>query len=179
MLFIDGLETLLTRSYTISNCLVCVAETWLILFCPDYINFYCSNVSHFQAISRLSGFFILFFNVCTRIIGVSLLVFFYCFVFWGFFIWFLFYLVSFGVFICCAVHFTQHLWKIFMSVNILRFMHINCIQIKKEIIIHDLLFASEHFIYRRYCTCRVYIHRWTWEFVHCYNGNITDLISKV
>lgn len=105
---IDGLETLLTRSYTISNCLVCVAETWLILFCPDYINFYCSNVSHFQAISRLSGFFILFFNVCTRIIGVSLLVFFLLFCFLGFF-----YLVSFlfGFFwvfylLCCTFYTT-------------------------------------------------------------------------
>lgn len=133
----------------------------------------------FKQFRGYRGFLFYFLMSVLVLLGFLFWFFFYCFVFWGFFIWFLFYLVSFGFFICCAVHFTQHLWKIFMSVNILRFMHINCIQIKKEIIIHDLLFASEHFIYRRYCTCRVYIHRWTWEFVHCYNGNITDLISKV
>lgn len=178
---IDGLETLLTRSYTISNCRVCVAETWLILFCPDYINFYCSNVSLIFKQFRGYRGFLFYFLMSVFVLLVFLFWFFFTVIlFFGFFfIRFLFNLVSFGFFFCCAVHFTQHLWKIFMSVNILRFMHINCIQIKKEIIIHDLLFASEHFIYRRYCTCRVYIHRWTWEFVHCYNGNITDLISKV
>lgn len=107
---IDGLETLLTRSYTISNCLVCVAETWLILFCPDYINFYCSNVS--LIFKQFCGYrvFLFYFLMSVLVLLVFLFWFFFLllFCFLGFFLFgffFIWFLLGFLV-LCCTFYTT-------------------------------------------------------------------------